>query len=101
MKKLIPAISILFLVSCASQPTTPKSAAKPGYKKAETCIACHDADGVSGKQGVPPVSHMSADELSATMTALKEAQLGFPLLAHSLSDQDVRDIAGYFASVNR
>ena len=46
-------------------------------------------------------SHMPADELSAALTALKETQLGFPLLAHRLNDQDVRDIAGYFASVNR
>jgi cytochrome c553 len=101
MKNFILGTSVFILAACASQGKSPAPAASTGYQKAETCIACHGADGISGKKDVPPIGHMSADAMSAALTKLKEANPDSPLIAHTLTKEDVRDIAGYFSSVNK
>lgn len=105
MKNIILAASLLStavaIVGCASQTTPQKSAAITGYDNAKTCIACHGADGKSGKPEVPPIGQMSYDELKAAIDELKGANLHTPSFADMLTEQDIRDISGYFAEVNK
>lgn len=90
-----------FLTACNGQVATQKIASNDNNTNIKACIACHGEDGMSGKPGVPPIGHMSADELIDRVTVQKETNLGFPLLTHTMTKEDVLGIAEYFAEVNK
>lgn len=101
MKYIILGVSLITLVAC----TTQKSASDPAQKntasteKIQTCMACHGADGKSGKEGVPPLGGRSYEELVQAMQKVREAYSPQPLLGHTLTDAEIHDIATYFSSV--
>lgn len=101
MKHFTFIASLLLLAGCSSQAVNNKTASVPGYESAKLCIACHGANGIDGKQDMPPIGHMSADELIAATARLSEAHFDKPILAHSLTDAELREIAKYFAAVNK
>lgn len=68
-----------------------------GKEKAVTCIECHGEDGSPGKAGVPKIDRMSPESFVHVMKEMREAHHDLPITAHALSDQDVEDIAAYFA----
>jgi len=101
MKYIIFGISVLMLVGCTTQGSTPSpSAANTTVaEKVEVCVACHGPNGKNGKAGVPPLGGRSYEELVVAMQRVKDAYSPQPLLGHQLSDQDIHDIANYFSSV--
>jgi cytochrome c553 len=101
MKYIICGISILMLASCTTQESAlnPSSENSTVAEKVEVCVACHGPNGKNGKAGVPPLGGRSYEELVAAMQRVKEAYSPQPLLGHSLSDQDIHDIATYFSNV--
>jgi cytochrome c553 len=108
--------------ACAQQPAPPASAAQApapttpapaeatgdaqrGHRKAATCLGCHAIPGY--KAGFPTVYRVpmiGGQNAKYIENALKEYQKGerrFPSMmatAKSLSDQDIADVAAYFAS---
>lgn len=101
MKYIILGISLLSLVGCTTQKSTSNPALKntAAAEKIQSCMACHGADGKSGKEGVPPLGGRSYEELAKAMQNVREAYSPQPLLGHSLSDAEIHDIATYFSSV--
>ncbi|OGV76136.1 MAG: hypothetical protein A3I83_02340 [Methylotenera sp. RIFCSPLOWO2_02_FULL_45_14] len=99
MKYYVLGISLFFLAGCSTQgsvSSAPKSTAVT--QKVQTCIACHGADGKSGKVGVPPLGGRSYEELVKAMQNVRDSYSPQPLLGHTLSDEDISDIATYFSS---
>jgi cytochrome c553 len=99
MKYYVLGISLFFLAGCSTQgsvSSAPKNTAVT--QKVQTCIACHGADGKSGKVGVPPLGGRSYEELVKTMQNVRDSYSPQPLLGHALSDEDISDIATYFSS---
>jgi len=79
--------------------------AKIGATKNAMCIGCH---GITGYQAsfpeihrVPMISGQSAKYLSASLNAYKKGERKHPTMrgiSASLSDQDIADLAAYYAS---
>ncbi len=72
-----------------------------GKAKAAKCASCHGADG-AGKKANPPLAGMNVE---AHIKAMQDYRSGsrkhavMKMLAKKLSDQDVADIAVYYASL--
>lgn len=101
MKYTILGISLLSLASCTTQGNTADSTPKntADTEKVQVCVACHGPNGKDGKVGVPPLGGRSYEELVKAMQNVREAYSPQPLLGHTLSDEDIHDIATYFSSV--
>lgn len=75
-----------------------------GAEKAKTCTSCHGKEGVAVSDQYPNLAGQHADYL---VQALHEYQTGqrksaiMKQFASGLSDQDIEDIAAYFASQDR
>lgn len=105
MKYTILGISVfmsagLLLVGCPQleDPAKPAPIKTSATEKAQVCTICHGVDGKHGKENVPPLGGRSYEELVAAMQRVKESYSPQPTLVHSLSDEDMRDIATYFSS---
>lgn len=101
MKHFTFVVSLFLLAGCSSQSVNNNTSSLAGYENAKLCISCHGDNGISGKQNMPPIGHMSSAELIAATARLAETHFDKPILAHSLSDAELRDIAKYFAAVNK
>jgi cytochrome c553 len=101
MRYIVFCTAILLLAGCSVPDNTPKAIAKNAAlsEQVEVCIACHGPDGKNGKEGVPPLGGRSYDDLMAAMHKVKESYSPQPLIGHSLSDEEMRDIAAYFSSI--
>lgn len=74
-----------------------------GQQKSTTCAACHGADGNAvASPDWPSLAGQHASYIVRQLQAFKDGQrpneLGMQGLAAALSDEDMRDIAAYFAS---
>jgi cytochrome c553 len=100
-------VSTLFLAALAFQAQAQGAKpgdAKAGEKKAAMCIGCH---GIKGYQAsfpeihkVPMISGQAADYLAASLDAYKKGDRKHPTMrgvAGSLSDQDMADLAAFYA----
>lgn len=72
--------------------------AAAGRDKAKTCATCHGADG----KGNVPLAGKKADYLAQQLQAFKSGarkENMMNMLAKNLSDQDIADLAAYFAAL--
>ncbi|MDH0289093.1 cytochrome c4 [Pseudomonas sp. GD04087] len=77
--------------------------AKAGQAKAAVCGACHGADGNSMAPNFPKLAGQGERYLLKQMHDIKDGKrtvLEMTGLLTNLSDEDLADIAGYFASQN-
>ena len=95
---LIAAALLLALAGNASA----KGDATAGANKAKPCTACHGTDGnASQDQQYPRLAGQYADYIARALQEYKNGERGNPIMkgmAAPLSDQDIADIAAYFAS---
>ncbi|WP_076413143.1 cytochrome c4 [Shewanella sp. UCD-KL12] len=105
MKKLALALSVL---ACISSPVMAEGDAEAGKTKAIVCSACHGVDGNSMIDMYPKLAGQQATYLSKQLHDFKNAaQTGGkdgrndPIMggmAVMLSDQDIEDVAAFYAS---
>ena len=72
-----------------------------GQKKSEVCVGCHGADGNSAVGANPRLAGQYESYLYQALTQYKNGQRESILMANmvaNLSDQDMRDLAAWFAS---
>lgn len=72
-----------------------------GRRKAETCAACHGANGSATLPNMPSLAAQSAFYLLAQLVQFKTKQRSDPQmtpLAEALADADIEDIAAYYAA---
>jgi cytochrome c553 len=76
--------------------------AKSGRQKALQCQGCH---GLDGRAKIPGAAHLAGQEEVYLVKALKDFKTGrrqnemMSVLAPGLSDQDIDDLAAYYASI--
>lgn len=83
-------------------PALAHAGALPGEAKAQTCFACH---GPNGNSGTPEVPSLAGQQAAYIVTQLhlfrdggrQDAQMA-PMTVH-LTDQDIADLAAFFAQV--
>nr|WP_255539422.1 c-type cytochrome [Polynucleobacter sp. JS-Safj-400b-B2] len=73
-----------------------------GKAKAQTCFACHGEDGISVSPDIPNLAAQPPLSVTYQLIQFRGQQRkggAMEALAAPLSDQDMRDIAAYFASL--
>jgi cytochrome c553 len=78
--------------------------AAAGKAKSATCIACHGANGVSNNDMWPNLAGQKAGYLVLQMKAFRDGTRNNPMMspmAAGLSDDDIANIAAYFASLGK
>ena len=74
-----------------------------GKTKSGTCAGCHGANG-EGKAPNPPLAGMKADKFAQAMKDYKSgkrANAMMKAIATPLGDQDVDNLAAYYASLKK
>ncbi len=75
-----------------------------GKAKAATCAACHGANGIGTSDTFPNLAGQHSDYIVKQLKAFKTGDRKDPLMgpmAAPLSEQDMADLAAYFASLPR
>ena len=70
-------------------------------KAAEVCAACHGPDGNSPVPDFPRLAGQHADYMISTLKKYKNGKRANPImmgLAATLSDEDIKNVAAYFAA---
>lgn len=102
MKKILTATVTACALSYAASAIAayPPGDAKAGQQKAATCAACHGADGNSISPQFPKLAGQNASYIVKQLEDYKSGARKNAIMAGmaaSLSEQDMRDIAAYFA----
>lgn len=75
---------------------------KAGRAKAMMCQACHGLDGLSKAPDAPNIAgqteHYLVEELRAYKSGVRKGD-AMSMVAASLSDKDVEDLAAYFSAI--
>ena len=101
MKYLIPLAAILLVA--LSAPALAGDAAA-GKAKSATCAACHGPAGISPNDLWPNLAGQKKGYLIAQMKAFRDGQRVNPVMspmAAGLSDDDIANIAAYYASLGQ
>ena len=99
MKKFL--LASVIVLSAVSQAAMAAGDAAAGKAKATACFACHGADGNSAAPTFPKLAGQSETYLSKQIHDIKASKRSVPAMAgqtDNLSDQDIADIAAYFAA---
>ena len=73
-----------------------------GREKAKVCRTCHGMDGVGKQPNVPNIGGESDFYLTKQLKAFRKGDRRdeqMAIIARDLSDQDIADLAAYFASI--
>jgi len=104
-KAALNALSLLAALTFLAAPALADSGltgdADAGAKKAGTCAACHGMDGNSVNPQWPSLAGQNARYIVATLQAFKDGTRSDVLMgaqAAGLSEQDMADLAAYFAA---
>ncbi len=76
--------------------------AEAGKALAQTCQACHGADGNSTAPIYPRLAGQYPDYLARALQEYRDGERVNPIMAvyvEKLSDQDIRDLAAYFSAM--
>lgn len=102
MKKII--FSLLLTVGAVSTANAVQGDADAGKEKATVCGACHGATGVNPNPTYPDLAGQNAPYLVKQLADFKSGartDMMMAPMAANLSDQDMADLAAFFASQKR
>ncbi len=98
MKKIL--LASVIVLGAVSQVAMAEGDAAAGKTKAAACFACHGADGNSAAPTFPKLAGQGERYLIKQIHDIKAKTRSVPAMAgltDNLSDQDIADIAAYFA----
>ena len=100
------ALSVVAACTLIAEVTQAAGNPEEGKKKAATCLGCHGVPGyytVYPSYRVPKLGGQHADYMVAALQAYRAGERTHSTMraqASTLSDEDMADIAAYFASLN-
>ncbi|MDH3466414.1 MAG: cytochrome c [Gammaproteobacteria bacterium] len=100
MNRILTTCAVLLLVG-ASPLAAAGGDIKNGQTKAEICASCHGADGNSTSPEFPKLAGQHADYIVRALTDYQTGKRSNAIMqgfVANLSQQDMRDLAAYFAS---
>jgi cytochrome c553 len=92
---------IAAFIASEGEPATGTPASSPIKEKAAVCAACHGESGISASPIWPNLAGQHRDYLAHSINEYRQKLRQDPVMqgqAVSLTDQDVRDLAAYFAA---
>jgi cytochrome c553 len=96
-----PIITITLALMICSSAAWAGGDVSAGETKAASCVGCHGADGM-GSGDNPPITGLEADYFTEQMAAYKSGtreNAMMQMFAGQLSEEDMADIAAYYASL--
>lgn len=99
MKKTITLFALSLAVA-AGAPVLAGGNADAGKAKSTTCAGCHGADGNSTAPSFPKIAGQHEDYLYHSLKDYKSGKRKNPIMSGqvaNLSDQDMKDLAAFFA----
>ncbi|OAD22987.1 cytochrome c4 cytochrome C, class I [Candidatus Thiomargarita nelsonii] len=100
-KNLLIAVTTWAALSVATVPSFAEGDAAAGKTKSVTCAACHGPDGNSSVPQWPKLAGQSASYIAKQLKDFKAKRRNDPSMspqAQMLNEQDIEDLAAYFAS---
>ena len=103
MKRLVLAAAIVLLPMSA----VAAGDIEAGKSKSATCAACHGQDGIAKIDAYPNLAGQNAPYLVSSLKAYKDKQRTggqaaiMQGMASNLSEQDMEDLAAYYASLGK
>jgi cytochrome c553 len=97
MKKLLALLTMAMMATNVQAADVAAGKAKSG-----SCAACHGAAGISGMDLYPNLAGQKAGYLAKQLRDFKSGKRNDPMMgamAKPLSDQDIKNIAAYYASL--
>ena len=100
--RIVAGILALLVVS---SPVFAKGNSADGQSKSASCAACHGANGKAKNSIYPNLAAQNADYLALSLQAYKKGERSggqagvMQAFTASLSDQDINDLAAYYASL--
>jgi cytochrome c553 len=94
-------IATAILSMAVTLPAWAAGDAAAGKAKSTACAACHGADGNSPTSAFPKLAGQNDDYLAHSLKAYRDKTRSNAIMngqAANLSDQDIADLAAYFAS---
>lgn len=101
MKTSLTVLAAAALVFATAAPVMADGSVEEGEALAKKCSACHGANG-EGKKDNPAIAGMAADAFIAGMQAYRSGEKENKMMnraAKKLSDDDIEDLAAYYASL--
>ena len=98
MKRLILIILIQAVFTASAYAA---GSAVAGKQKSATCVACHGETGISAVATFPNIAGQYQDYLYQSLVGYKSGERKNAIMSAivaALSDQDMRDLAAYYAS---
>jgi len=102
MQRILTAVTAMIVASLGAAATAEAAGnVEAGKAKAAACVGCHGANG----QGIPPnpaLKGKTEDELVEAMKDYKSGKRNNAVMkafAAQLNDQDVQNLAAYYASL--
>ena len=102
-RQVLTAISTVALFGLAAATAQAAGDVQAGKTKAAVCVGCHGPNG-EGVRPNPPLAGMSEAQFVQAMQDYKSGKRANPVMkgmATPLSDQDVANLAAYYASLKR
>lgn len=99
MKKWMVSLAALALLS---GPTFAAGNADAGKAKSAVCAACHGSEGISSLEIYPNLAGQKEAYLASQLTHYREGERNNPIMApmaKPLSDDDIADLAAYYAGL--
>ncbi|MGP7735550.1 MULTISPECIES: c-type cytochrome [Oceanimonas] len=99
MKKLMTAAAVMAMISA---PAFAAGDAEAGKAKSAVCAACHGAEGISQMDIYPNLAGQKAAYIVSQLKAFKNGERNNAIMAPMampLSEQDMEDLAAYYASL--
>jgi cytochrome c553 len=100
MQKILILITLTVLSFNVS--TSYAADAAAGKAKSAVCAACHGANGISNNDMWPNLAGQKPGYLKLQLTAFRDGNRKNPMMspmATGLSDEDIANLAAYFASL--
>ncbi|PSQ91441.1 MAG: cytochrome C [Proteobacteria bacterium SW_6_67_9] len=101
------ALGAAALLTAVSSGVQADGDARQGRYEAQTCLGCHGVDGYTNvypSYHVPKVGGQNPDYIVSALKAYKQGKRKHATMqaqARSLTEQQMKDIAAYFASIER
>ena len=99
-KKLI--VAMMFILMLVAGGVQAGGDAVMGAELAADCAGCHGDDGM-GDEDIPEIAGMDAAKLAKALTDFKSGAVegeDMTYIAAGLSDQDIADVAAYYATLS-
>jgi len=101
MKKIVIGLSLFACLSTMANAAD----AEAGKAKSATCVACHGAEGIASVPVYPNLAGQNEAYLVSSLKAYKNKERNGGMAAvmqanaAALSDEDIADLAAYYASL--